>query len=41
MFAKFVDVDGLKAANDRFGHDFGDEVIRATGAGAQGECAGR
>ena len=31
VFAKFVDVDGLKAANDRFGHDFGDEVIRATG----------
>lgn len=33
VFAMFVDVDGLKSANDRFGHDFGDEVIRAS-AGA-------
>ena len=27
--AVFVDIDGLKAANDQFGHEFGDEVIRA------------
>lgn len=25
----FVDVDGLKAANDTHGHDFGDDVIKA------------
>jgi diguanylate cyclase (GGDEF)-like protein len=46
VFAKFVDVDGLKAANDRFGHDFGDEVIRATGEALQdcvraGDLVGR
>lgn len=29
VFAVFVDVDGLKAANDQHGHDFGDEVLRA------------
>lgn len=29
VFAMFVDVDGLKAANDRRGHEFGDEVIVA------------
>ncbi len=33
VFAMFVDVDGLKAANDRHGHDFGDEVIQAVGHG--------
>lgn len=27
IFAAFVDVRGLKAANDRHGHDFGDEVL--------------
>lgn len=30
MFAMFVDIDGLKAANDRHGHGFGDEVIVAS-----------
>jgi diguanylate cyclase (GGDEF)-like protein len=30
VFAKFIDIDGLKAANDRHGHDFGDDVIGAT-----------
>jgi diguanylate cyclase (GGDEF)-like protein len=34
----FVDIDGLKAANDTFGHDFGDEVIRAV-ADAVRSCA--
>jgi len=29
VFAVFVDIDGLKAANDRYGHSFGDEVIVA------------
>ena len=29
LFAVFVDIDGLKAANDRHGHGFGDEVIEA------------
>ena len=29
VFAMFVDIDGLKAANDQYGHDFGDEVIQA------------
>lgn len=32
VFAKFVDIDGLKAANDRYGHDFGDQIIQATAA---------
>ncbi len=27
LFVAFIDIDGLKAANDHFGHDFGDEVI--------------
>jgi diguanylate cyclase (GGDEF)-like protein len=27
----FIDIDGLKGVNDRFGHDVGDEVIRAVG----------
>lgn len=27
LFAAFIDIDGLKQANDRFGHEFGDEVI--------------
>lgn len=34
----FVDIDGLKTANDRFGHKFGDEVIR-TVADAVSACA--
>lgn len=29
VFAVFVDIDGLKIANDRHGHAFGDEVIEA------------
>jgi diguanylate cyclase (GGDEF)-like protein len=32
LFAVFVDIDGLKAANDRHGHGFGDEVIDAAAA---------
>lgn len=30
VFAVFVDIAGLKEANDRHGHEFGDQVIRAT-----------
>lgn len=29
VVATFIDIDGLKAANDRWGHPFGDRVIRA------------
>jgi diguanylate cyclase (GGDEF)-like protein len=29
IFVAFVDIDGLKQANDTFGHDFGDDVIQA------------
>lgn len=29
VFALFVDIDGLKVANDRHGHAFGDEVIES------------
>jgi diguanylate cyclase (GGDEF)-like protein len=29
LFVAFVDIDGLKQANDDFGHDFGDDVIVA------------
>lgn len=28
IFVAFVDIDGLKAANDQHGHEFGDQVIR-------------
>lgn len=38
VHALFVDIDGLKAANDRHGHDFGDEVIRAVAVAIEG-CA--
>ena len=31
IFAIFVDIDGLKLANDRHGHAFGDEVIEVAG----------
>ena len=31
MFAIFIDIDGLKLANDRHGHAFGDEVIGVAG----------
>ncbi|WP_380168103.1 diguanylate cyclase domain-containing protein [Jannaschia sp. R86511] len=28
----YLDIDGLKATNDRFGHDRGDDLVRATAA---------
>lgn len=33
VFVAFVDVDGLKGANDGYGHDFGDAVLRAVADG--------
>ena len=46
VYAVFIDVDGLKQANDRHGHDFGDEVLRAVArasvqAAPQGCAVGR
>ena len=32
VFAMFVDVDGLKQANDEHGHDTGDMILRAVGS---------
>jgi diguanylate cyclase (GGDEF)-like protein len=42
----FIDIDGLKAANDTFGHEFGDEVITCVAnairaAGRQGDLIAR
>ncbi len=37
LFVTFVDIDGLKSANDAHGHEFGDQVIRAV-ADALGAC---
>lgn len=42
----FVDIDGLKAANDTHGHEFGDEIIRCVahavrGASRQGDLVAR
>ncbi|CAB4856997.1 unannotated protein [freshwater metagenome] len=42
----FIDIDGLKAANDTYGHEFGDEVIACVahairGAGRQGDLIAR
>jgi diguanylate cyclase (GGDEF)-like protein len=31
MFALFIDIDGLKVANDQHGHAFGDDVIEVAG----------
>jgi diguanylate cyclase (GGDEF)-like protein len=33
VFVMFVDIDGLKAANDAHGHEFGDQVIRVVADG--------
>jgi diguanylate cyclase len=32
----FVDIDGLKQANDQHGHEFGDEVIRTVAQAVRG-----
>lgn len=40
LFAVFVDIDGLKAANDRHGHAFGDEVIQLSGQALQSAVRG-
>ncbi|MFA7323969.1 MAG: GGDEF domain-containing protein [Candidatus Nanopelagicales bacterium] len=31
ILTMFVDINGLKEANDAYGHDYGDQVIKATG----------
>ncbi len=36
VFVVFVDINGLKRANDIYGHDVGDEVIRATANALRG-----
>lgn len=38
MFAAFVDVSGLKAANDNHGHDVGDQVLVATADAIRAHC---
>lgn len=40
LFAVFVDIDGLKAANDRHGHAFGDEVIQLSAQALQSSVRG-
>lgn len=40
LFAVFVDIDGLKVANDRFGHAFGDDVIQMAGESVLGSVRG-
>lgn len=35
VFVMFVDIDGLKAANDAHGHEFGDQVIRVVADGVR------
>jgi diguanylate cyclase (GGDEF)-like protein len=35
VFVMFVDIDGLKAANDVHGHEFGDQVIRVVADGVR------
>lgn len=36
VFVAFVDIDGLKAANDEYGHEFGDRMIQAASAAVTG-----
>lgn len=39
VFALFIDIDGLKVANDRHGHAFGDEVSRPRAGQCWPPCA--
>lgn len=38
LFVVFVDIDGLKGVNDRFGHDVGDLVIQRSADALQSQC---
>lgn len=40
VFVMFVDIDGLKAANDSHGHEFGDQVIRVVADGVRSSMRG-
>jgi diguanylate cyclase (GGDEF)-like protein len=40
IFVTFIDIDGLKLANDRHGHTFGDEVIQTAAQAVLGSVRG-
>ncbi|HEX5660881.1 MAG TPA: diguanylate cyclase [Polyangiales bacterium] len=40
MAVYFIDLDGMKAANDEFGHDVGDALLRRTAEVLRGTCRG-
>jgi diguanylate cyclase (GGDEF)-like protein len=41
MYVAFIDIDGLKAANDKHGHMFGDQVIKSVSRAAQESIRGK